>query len=81
MSDVKVEQLKFMHSKEEHANVKVKIENDVWYLRLPKKWRRDLKLIPEVLNWELVVKPHPSGNPLLAEIKLKPLMKKEERKK
>ena len=80
LSDVEVEQLPFTRRKEIRVNIKVKVENDVWYLRLP-KWLRDLKKIPEVLNWELVVKPHPSGNPLLSEIKLNPVIIKEEKKR
>ena len=54
--------------------VRVKIENNVWYVRLPKIFR-DLKLIPEILNWEVTVKPHPSGDPLLAELVLRPAVK------
>jgi len=82
LRDADVEQLNFVRSKEDsnaarHVNVKVKVENNVWYLRLP-KFLRDLKVIPEVLNWELVVEPHPSGNPFLAEIKLKPTFRASE---
>jgi len=66
------------HEEEIRVSLKIKKENAVWYIRLP-KWLRDLGKIPAVLNWELIVKPHPSGNPLLSEIVLKPTQKEEEK--
>ena len=54
--------------------VKLRVDNGVWYLRVP-KILRELGRIPEILNWEIVIKPHPSGNPLLAEITYRPVVR------
>jgi len=61
-----------VESPNKNETVQLRRQHGVWYLRVPKALRK-LHRIPEILNWEVEVRQHPSGNPLLAEIVHRPV--------